>query len=416
MANPRTELILKKCGKGHVQNMPKYYENYSKVLQSMQREMQKKKSATGEEGNVPNRVYVLPQCMNDLSTEDCHTCFSKINTLLPGCFPSASGRVFFDGCCIRVDNYSFFHESTSSDDTSRCSDSQDGSKQFLSMAHIVIDKLVHKALDNKGYTVWHATSYGIPVYGMENCWEMLESSSCASCLEDAKKSLIRCLPAVEAHSLNAGCFLRYSDYDFINKEGLLSNEDGVFVYLLYVLGAVGICLLAILSGCFSGKFIYTLRQNNIKGLDMDLTVMKMSFRFRYTTLKKATEGFSEAHKIDQGAFGEVFKVSAFLQASSLNSAFHVLYCSLLWFEWGILPDGREMAIKRLFIAGKLRVQEVCNEVDVIGQAQHKNLVRFLGCCFTDEDGFLVYEFLANKSLDLMLFGMLSKITANLNLL
>ncbi|CAK9182519.1 unnamed protein product [Ilex paraguariensis] len=381
MANPRTELILKKCGKGHVQNMPKYYENYSKVLQSMQREMQKKKSATGEEGNVPNRVYVLPQCMNDLSTEDCHTCFSKINTLLPGCFPSASGRVFFDGCCIRVDNYSFFHESNSSDDTSRCSDSQDGSKQFLSMAHIVIDKLVHKALDNKGYTVWHATSYGIPVYGMENCWEMLESSSCASCLEDAKKSLIRCLPAVEAHSLNAGCFLRYSDYDFINKEGLLSNEDGVFVYLLYVLGAVGICLLAILSGCFSGKFIYTLRQNNIKGLDMDLTVMKMSFRFRYTTLKKATEGFSEAHKIDQGAF-----------------------------------DGREMAIKRLFIAGKLRVQEVCNEVDVIGQAQHKNLVRFLGCCFTDEDGFLVYEFLANKSLDLMLFGMLSKITANLNLL
>jgi hypothetical protein len=45
-------------------------------------------------------------------------------------------------------------------------------------------------------------------------------------------------------------------------------------------------------------------------------------------------------------------------------------------------------------------------MEIIGRAQHKNLVRFLGCCFTSIDSFLVYEYLANRSLDLILFGKL----------
>ena len=69
-----------------------------------------------------------------------------------------------------------------------------------------------------------------------------------------------------------------------------------------------------------------------------------------------------------------------------------------------MGDGREIAIKRLYISGKLRFSEIQNEVDIIGEAQHKNLARYLGCCFTNEDSLLVYEFLPNRSLDLILFG------------
>jgi serine/threonine protein kinase len=43
-------------------------------------------------------------------------------------------------------------------------------------------------------------------------------------------------------------------------------------------------------------------------------------------------------------------------------------------------------------------------MDIISRAKHKNLVRFLGCCFTNVDSFLVYEFLPNGSLDNILFG------------
>lgn len=71
---------------------------------------------------------------------------------------------------------------------------------------------------------------------------------------------------------------------------------------------------------------------------------------------------------------------------------------------GKLADGREIAIKRLFANGKTQSEEICNEIDIISSAQHKNLVRFLGCCFTTTNSFLVYEFLVNKSLDRILFG------------
>lgn len=44
-------------------------------------------------------------------------------------------------------------------------------------------------------------------------------------------------------------------------------------------------------------------------------------------------------------------------------------------------------------------------MDIICLAQHENLVRFLGSCF-ENDSLLVYEFVANGSLDRTLFGML----------
>ncbi|PRQ53993.1 putative protein kinase RLK-Pelle-DLSV family [Rosa chinensis] len=70
---------------------------------------------------------------------------------------------------------------------------------------------------------------------------------------------------------------------------------------------------------------------------------------------------------------------------------------------GTLHDGREIAIKRFFITGKTQTQEVYNEIHIISKAQHKKLVRFLGCCFTNISCFLICEFLANRSLDLILF-------------
>ncbi|KAK2981549.1 hypothetical protein RJ640_027974, partial [Escallonia rubra] len=154
----------------------------------------------------------------------------------------------------------------------------------------------------------------------------------------------------------------------------------IFLYVACVLGAAGICSSAIVIGCFVGTAIYNRRINRHdeqKGSAMESFLVKRSLQFKYSMLEKATENFIEAHKIGQGGFGEVFK--------------------------GTLPDGREIAIKRLYISGKLRNQEICNEVDIIGRAQHKNLVRYLGCCFTKEDSLLVYEYLPNKSLDLILF-------------
>ncbi|KAL3526402.1 hypothetical protein ACH5RR_011058 [Cinchona calisaya] len=302
MGDPRVELVYKACGNEHAQNVSEFNDNYAKVMVSMQDEMLRNKFATGEEGKPPNRVYVLAQCMNDLSKDDCTTCFSNIRTQLPGCFPKQGGRIFFDGCFLRVDNYSFFNEFSSPADQVRCSDAKNiNSPTFTDATIEMITKLVAKAPIDQGYAVGDGLPYNHKVYGMANGWRTLDPDSCSKCLSNASKAILHCLPSEEARALNVGCYLRYADSEFANHPASSSTEDAIFVYLSFVLGAVAICLLAIMIGYFSGIAIYRRQlnsSNKIKGLKMESSTIK-SLQFNYSRLEKATENFSEGHKIGQ---------------------------------------------------------------------------------------------------------------------
>ncbi|KAK6932435.1 Serine-threonine/tyrosine-protein kinase, catalytic domain [Dillenia turbinata] len=109
-----------------------------------------------------------------------------------------------------------------------------------------------------------------------------------------------------------------------------------------------------------------------------------------TTMIAATNNFSSENKLGQGGFGSVYK--------------------------GQLPNGREIAVKRLSKDSGQGTEEFKNEVKLIVKLQHKNLVNLLGCCIQKEERMLVYEYLPNKSLDTFIFGMASTNDSNFVLL
>ncbi|CAL5339516.1 unnamed protein product [Camellia sinensis] len=99
--------------------------------------------------------------------------------------------------------------------------------------------------------------------------------------------------------------------------------------------------------------------------------------FSFADIKAVTNNFSSENKLGQGGFGPVYK--------------------------GKLPDGQEIAVKRLSETSRQGVEEYKNEVSLTAKLQHVNLVRLLGFCTEREEKLLIYEYMPNKSLDFYLY-------------
>jgi serine/threonine protein kinase len=97
-----------------------------------------------------------------------------------------------------------------------------------------------------------------------------------------------------------------------------------------------------------------------------------------STLRAATGDFDDSNKLGEGGFGAVYR--------------------------GVLPDGEEVAVKRLSRSSTQGVEELKNELALVAKLKHKNLVRLVGVCLEQQERLLVYEYVPNRSLDLVLFG------------
>ncbi|CAM6051851.1 unnamed protein product [Sphagnum compactum] len=232
---------------------------------------------------------------------------------------------------------------------------------------------------------FHGNPYNLSGIGCLDINECIFANSCAQ--------LARCINM--PGSYDCSCHSGYFGDGFANGTGCqLTTENSsdnhnvpLIAGLSTAAALIGLGGTLLTVFCFKreSKMRNRFARRNIEALgsmkdvfislsDGESTVTLFSFK----ELEKATKGFADDQKVGTGGFGTVYK--------------------------GKLETGLTIAVKKTNHVGISGLQQFLNEVRVLSQVNHRNLVKLHGCCVETEIPMLVYEYVPNGNLSEHLRG------------
>ncbi|CAH9093555.1 unnamed protein product [Cuscuta epithymum] len=356
-------------------------------------------NSTAGVGNAT--AYGQFMCRADVSATVCARCVKNggVDIEQP-CPVYKTVVIWYDECVLRYSGRSMFGKLDQTYPVVLYSQYDPRPDRFMRWVDMALSKTVNR-ITGKSFAFGEDKFNGNEtIYTAGQCTPDLSASDCEECLTSAAQNLV----AEAANSvLYQSCNVRYEVYPFYNvtaafppplpppalpprvhpplpgtraPSGNKGNNSTKTITIVVVI-IIGIIILIIAARCLLK--IQNSKKGNDKLQHTDvISILSEEFsQYDYGTIQAITNNFSSQSIVGEGGYGFVYK--------------------------GKLPDGQEVAIKRLSKSSEQGVQEFKNEVEVVAKLQHKNLVKLLGFCSDGEERILVYEFVPNKSLDYFLF-------------
>ncbi|XP_024025372.1 cysteine-rich receptor-like protein kinase 27 [Morus notabilis] len=365
-------------------------------------------------GKDRDKVYALSLCRRDLASKDCYDCINSATKAAMEKCPNQKEAILWGAgsiCMLRYSNRDIFGSmevkpSFSMPNPNNISTDLD---KFNKTLHGLVGSLVEKA--SLGSDVkFGAGSVNNSVYALVQCTPDISQDDCSVCLRGALDEVSNCCGGKEGgRFFRPSCFVwfelfkfyddQFGGYDASLSPPLLGNSptepavtspptsvkgnksstsQTVIIIIVPILGLV--TLLAI--GC--AILLYRRSRQGLHDNDRNKSLESLQFDLRM--IKEATDDFSDANKLGQGGFGSVYK--------------------------GRLPNGQEIAVKRLSGHSNQGEEQFMNEILLVAKLQHRNLVSLLGFCSEASERLLIYEFLGNGSLDHFIFDPIKHIELN----
>ncbi|KAG5384208.1 hypothetical protein IGI04_035678 [Brassica rapa subsp. trilocularis] len=354
-------------------------------------------------GQEPNRVYARGMCIPGSTLEDCSDCIKTASDGLMESCPNQTEAYWWRGeptlCLVHYSNKSI-SSSANLDPRVTLTNTGDLTSNLTEFTKIWEDLLVRmidvastpKSTPSSSNNYYTANSAVLEtfqdIYALMQCTPDLSSGDCEYCLRQSARDYQSCCGQKRGGVASFENITVVSSPPPVNvpqaagdgDENTTVNEKSSKGISAGIVAAITVpILVTILIVLVLGLVLCRRRKSYQRTeieTDSDISTEDSS-QYDFKTIEAATNKFSSTNKLGEGGFGEVYK--------------------------GKLPNGTDVAVKRLSKNSGQGTREFRNEAVLVSKLQHRNLVRLLGFCMEGGEKILIYEFVPNKSLDYFLF-------------